>query len=470
MKSIFKIVLSLFICSAAFVACDDDDDSTSTNSNPITINAVYLQDADSDVPNRKVDFVRLGQLLRIEGSGFAGINRIYINGYSCYFNPVMLSDNNVWVSVNKNVPITDAADDVRNTIVISKASGVSTKYDISVRSSAPSITSVDKTLPNKGELVTCFGSGLIEVSKVVLPGNVEITENIICDDEDGEWFAFVMPEGVTESGSIFMECANGGAYSPSYFNYSKGMILDFDGVGTQGYWSWSATGSMISPAEDADGQTVDPLNTGRNNCVCLTPDRLKPLPVKSRLAEAYTAGNDNDPDWATAFGIDAETSVADLALQFDIYVPKATPWSGGFLGVYLANNFSSPWADQYNYNVIPWLNSDATITPYFTADAEGNESWITITVPMIKLNTVKDADDPLSVTLADIAKFRASASYCNFGMIYSNADFTMGKFLGTDSDVEIPASEIADLNIYLDNWRIVPTTTPVYDEFAGAEE
>ena len=43
-----------------------------------------------------------------------------------------------------------------------------------------------------------------------------------------------VPEGISDNGgSIFIECANGGAYSPAYFNCKKGVILDFDGKGQQ---------------------------------------------------------------------------------------------------------------------------------------------------------------------------------------------------------------------------------------------
>lgn len=37
-----------------------------------------------------------------------------------------------------------------------------------------------------------------------------------------------VPDGLTEDGSIFVEGSNGGAFSPAYFNFKEGIILDFD--------------------------------------------------------------------------------------------------------------------------------------------------------------------------------------------------------------------------------------------------
>ena len=96
-----------------FTSCDETDESAST---PIKVTAVYLEDAESDVPDRLVTFARLGQLLRIEGSGFTGLKKIYVNGYSTYFNPVMVTENNVFVKLSLETPTIDAEPDFRNKI------------------------------------------------------------------------------------------------------------------------------------------------------------------------------------------------------------------------------------------------------------------------------------------------------------------------------------------------------------------
>ena len=69
----FGLLVSLLICSCSFVSCDDDDDNG--GSSVMNITGIYLEDAKSNVPDRLVDFARLGQLIRIEGEGFNGLKK-----------------------------------------------------------------------------------------------------------------------------------------------------------------------------------------------------------------------------------------------------------------------------------------------------------------------------------------------------------------------------------------------------------
>lgn len=126
-----------------------------------------------------------------------------------------------------------------------------------------------------------------------------------------------MPSGVTESGYILSEGANGQAQSPSYFNYSSCMILDFDGNGTQGSWSWSETGSMTN----ADDLVNDPTGSGRGKCLPIVPKRLLTAGVSSgkpRVSECWTAGNDDElDDWT----------------RMTKYIPATTPLTGSSIAI-----------------------------------------------------------------------------------------------------------------------------------------
>ena len=134
-------------------------------------------------------------------------------------------------------------------------------YEFTIRAASPQITSIDNTLPTVGEKVKVYGSSLHETTKVTLPGGVEITSGIE-NDPDGEWYAFTMPDGVTEGGSILSEGANGLAKTPACFNESRAYVIDFDNLGVMG--SWSATYS-------ADDLVDDPLNSGRGKVALLVP-------------------------------------------------------------------------------------------------------------------------------------------------------------------------------------------------------
>ena len=188
--------LYLVLLSIGFIACNEDDkyfDKDVQNS-PITISKIYLEDAESTVPDREVTFARLGQIIRIEGSGLYGVKTVYINGYDTYFNRTYVSDKSMLVQLNSKIPVTDAEESVRNTIRLVK-DGAETVYEFTIRAASPTISNIDNTLPQVGEKVIVYGNNLQETNKITLPGGIEVTD--ITSDEDGEWYSFIMPADVT---------------------------------------------------------------------------------------------------------------------------------------------------------------------------------------------------------------------------------------------------------------------------------
>lgn len=272
MKTIFNtakkvllglLPLGLLVMTPSLASCGDDNDDS--GSAQMVINKVYLENASAEdsVYDREVSFARLGQLIRLEGSGFTGLKHVYVNGYDTYFNNALMTDNNVWITLNANTPVAKAEASVRNTIQLVKDNATYT-YQFTIRASSPSVTSVDNTLPRPGEKVTVYGNNLQETTHLTLPGGVEITEGIT-SDEDGKWYSFTMPSGVTESTSITSEGANGTAVTLAYFNNDKCYVINFDGKGALG--SWSAT-------YQSENLVDDPLGTGRGKVVQLVPQSV----------------------------------------------------------------------------------------------------------------------------------------------------------------------------------------------------
>ncbi|MCC8119589.1 MAG: glycan-binding surface protein [Bacteroidales bacterium] len=462
MKSIKYICLSL-LTVGALTSCNSDDEyfDSKYQSEAISVSKVYLEDAESSVPDREVDFARLGQMIRLEGKGFMGMKKVYINGYDTYFNRAYVTDNSMLITLNSKTPVVDAEDDVRNTIRLVKDETEYT-YSFTIRAASPTITDVDKTLPIAGETVTVYGTGLQEITEITLPGGVSVTSGILSDDEDGEWFSFVMPQGVTEAGSIYATGANGQARSPEYFNDMRTYIINFDGKGVLGSWS-STYGS--------DQYATDPLGTGRGNCIMLVPqDVIADGGVGAGTQGLYwaTAGNDNAEDdwnWMTSY-IDGATAVGNVGIQLDIYCPE--PWSNGQLEISLQNNLSNygygsactKHSDSYTNQAavwIPWLDTTTgEITPWSTGD-----QWVTVTIPM---NQFGAYDDPLDDdrTFQTVIDDRNSGSYRNFLIFLSNSDIEL-------TDATIDATPFTT-PIYIDNIRVVNTKTYVISDFPEDEE
>ena len=447
----FTIVLMMF-ASLFFNACDNND-SGSDYSGPIAISKVFLEDVNSSVPDRQVPFARLGQLIRVEGTGFEGLKKVYINGFDTYFNVVYISNRSMLISVSEDTPTIDADPAVRNTIRFVNA-GNEVVFPFEIRSAAPSITSISNTMPKAGEMITVYGTGLTEVKKVVFPGNVAVT-NGITSDEDGEFFTVTMPAGVaTTGGSLLVESANGGAYSPAYFNFKKGVILDFDGSGTHGFW-----GSDVGMIKDVDLESaaIGMGSISQGKYAPHRPARIASFAAgTNRCSETWTAGTGTD-NWRGQLTpyIPATTPLNQVGFQFDIYVPEE--WTNtGYLKICLINNFNGgAWAGGL-YNFVPWLDNEGKIVPFKTA------GWQTITVPLTKFYSYADPD--AEFTFEDVLAFREAATYQNFGIWFENSNVKLSNVIGGSSEVEFPSSATS-VKVYTDNWRIVSLETPTYSDF-----
>jgi len=454
----YLYMLCLMFVAAGFTACSDDDDNGS--SSPAVISKVYLQDVKSSVPDREVTFARLGQLVRVEGSGFTELKQILVNGYDTYFNNALMTDNNVWFTLNSKTPISDADPEVRNTIQFVKDSGTTT-YEFDIRSASPSITSIDNTLPMAGEEVIVNGANLQETTSITLPSGTVITDGIE-SDEDGEWFSFTMPSGETAGGSITSVGANGTAKSPEYFNDNNCYVINYDGLGTLG--SWSATYS-------SDDLADDPLNTGRGKCIMLIPQSVidEGGVIAGTNGKPWaTAGNDDAADdWSRMFTyIPSSTPVSELAMQFDIYCPQV--WNGtGQLMISLQNNLSTyGWgcadtqpSDEYTRQAtvwVPWMNEDDGTTSDFTT----GDRWQTVTIPLTKFaNYSKDGYDGIFQNIVDD---KNAGSYRNMMIIMANSDIEFSEKL------TLPASTF-NLPVYLDNFRIVKNKAITVSDFPDEE-
>lgn len=460
MKTIKYLGMLAVAClSLAFASCSDDDDSIDSR---MSVSNIYLEDASSSVTNhdRLVDFARLGQMIRIEGVGFTGLKKIYVNGYETYFNNALMTDNNVWVTLNTKTPIAEAEPAMRNKIRLFKSESNYIDYDFVIRAASPSVTSIDNTLPMPGEKVTVYGANLQETAKLILPGGMEVTSGIE-SDPDGEWYSFIMPEGVTEAGSITSEGANGMAITAASFNNNQCYIINFDGLGNQG--AWDATFG-------ADDLVDDPLNSGRGKVCMLVPQsKLDEGGVNggvSSIKGFWTAGNDDAADdWnrMSEFLPDGEaTLIKDLALQFDVYVPEDWYLSGQ-VAITLQNNLSNygygsdctkPSTQYLNqaYAWVPWMDRETGEASPFNTDGR----WQTVTIPLTSFGNYNDDDG--TTPFKKVVDDRNAGSYRNFGFLFCNADVVF------DEKHEYPAQTF-NQKIYFDNFRIVPNASKVVSDF-----
>jgi hypothetical protein len=413
-----------------FTACDSKEDDG--NSTPISIRKVFLENAQSTVPDREVTFARLGQVIRLEGSGFIGVSKAYVNGESCYFNPVFVTDQSMMLQISADAPTMEAPDDVRNTIRLEKSGGVSLVYPFEIRAAAPAVTGLSHTMPEVGDEITIYGTGLQEIEQVIFPGGAMGT-NIVSDDEDGKWVTVTVPEGINASGSVTVIGANGGAYSPAYFNFREGLVHDFDNV--QNY-SW---GSGVD-----NTPLTDPLPASG-------PRPKSQGGYQVFNANGDLAGNADQRFWlnSTAIfsnittSIPGSTAAADCGMQMDIYVEGT--WNSGLIRFVMADGSG---ASRYCMLYQPVYVGGA----YRAEGFENPGCWFTITLPF------SGSADYEGKTLDDVVASMSAASYKQAGPWFENSGIP-------DVFDPLPATE----KVYFDNIRFVPLAAPTYSDFPDEE-
>ncbi|MDR0799655.1 MAG: glycan-binding surface protein [Dysgonamonadaceae bacterium] len=439
MKNKVNIFLIALACSLNFFSCKEEENSPySNNNNPVEITTVHLQDGKNNVLDRTVPFARLGQLIRLEGSGFYGVKEVLINGTSTYINPTLMSDNSMIVRVPSTAPTADAPADVKNTIILKKSS-LTYKYEFEIRAAAPSITRISHTLPKAGEEITLYGTGLAEITKIIFPGEIEITENILFDEEDGKWCTVTVPAGVSEDGgSILILGANGGAYSPAYFNFQKGVVHNFDDVNNYSWSGGDVSGDLSAVIPTGSGNL--PKSQGKYRSLN-TPDHT--VPADAPKAAYYWMKQNMWTEQLTPL-IPLNTPSSEVAVQMDIFVEGI--WNSGYIRMVIADGWG---ADRYCMFYAPWESFGKRI-PF-----ENPGCWYTVTIPFSESSDFKNA------TFADIlaqVQVAVSDKYNQWGPWLDNDKY---------NDIE---AEATDVVIYFDNLRIVPLDTPTYSDFEDETE
>lgn len=423
------VLLGFIFLMLGLTGCKKDNEGSS---GPVTVDAVYLQNVNSDVKDRKVEFARLGQTIRIQGTGLMGVQKIYINGYQTSFNPALMTDNNIWLSIGSKTPTLDADPEKRNKIIIEK-NGQEYVYPFEIRSSAPSITSVSHTMPKAGERITIYGSGLQAIESVTFPGNIVVTDGIESDNEKGEYCTVTVPANVSaDGGSLLVLGVNGGAYSPSYFNFKKGLLHNFDDVNTQA-WSQGRISDDLDAVLPVSGD--GPKSQGK----------YRSLNKDGAVMNASDAPVDvtrywiNNSVWATRIPetvIPATTSADQVAIQMDIFVNG--DWNSGDIRFVVADGFGT---SRYALLYAPW-ESNGSRVPFVNLG-----QWFTITLPF------SGSADFEGKTFGDVLTVLSTVQYAQAGPWLEN---------GPINGVE---AQPTNVNIYFDNIRIVPLNTPVFSDF-----
>lgn len=326
----------------------------------------------------------------------------------------------------------------------------------------PSVTSVDRTLPRPGDVVTITGRNLQFVDRIYLPvagGEMEIADFTPGSRE----IKFTLPEGDYVPGSVRLRSTSAGVscYSPAYmFCYGCVFFHNFISSGfsspyteSEFEYSISSMGTLkdhvsnFSSANLPDGHSLSAV------AGVSSPDSLLSFYGGAPIAWPQASGPDDKAGYLRFSSGDrfqyvldhcggvltSRTPSRDVAIQMDIYVMSdgVAEWNTGYMSWRLNKDRSAIGSDM-SADVAGWERDE----PMSFADG-----WRTFTIPLSAF-PVTDGGGAYSTLGGLIAQLKAA----NLQTILTVVNYPL--------DGMHPAKALDTFQFSIADVRLVPYTTP----------
>ncbi len=387
------IVRSTALCSLAalgLVACEDEPDKYKVaDGTPEVIYVCMPTNKDSLITsaftNNRVVLI---------GNNLRSITKLYFNDQEAVLNSSLITDHSLFVTIPRTLPSNPT-----DKIYMVNNSGVTTEFPFTVDIAAPLLSSMDCEYVAPGNVATINGDYLLSYDSdpmvITMPDGTEITDFKSLSQTA---VSFVVPDGCTESGAISVTTKYGTTKSTKFnFNDNRGIMADFNagsGVSSNGKapqgWNISATYSSEGGLEGC-GQYAQ-LGDGSKTTDGGWYEDFK-LP--------FWAGNWGGDPYSIAAGeagtpfcnlIDF-TDFANMAIKFELYIPKTNPWCAGAMQLVFTNASKSVCEKMLGTANESWQNNSYIKEDYGlcrglyrpweeSGSFDTGDEWITVTVPI----------------------------------------------------------------------------------------
>lgn len=302
-----------------------------------------------------------GQIVVIQGQYLATTRAIYFNGYPAPFNSALFSDENLPVTIPADMPFASLDVAKLNTITVVTAFGETT-FKFPIVPPPPAITSMSNEMAIAGDHVTIYGNNFFFVEKVIFPGNIEVTSDLVTN-ASGTTLDLTIPTGITEGGPIQVINRYGTGTSFLLFNdLTTGVLCNFDNVSTLNNWAGAMITNDASEFQGSRGNyarlTYSDIVAGDGTWWCCG----RSLNIEVPMQWVPTA-NLNDPpeNWAFKFEINTKVPWKEGTILLDKdygwnFMGRVEPWNTG----------SEYKSDGWKTIVVPLSNfkkSNGTGTP-----------------------------------------------------------------------------------------------------------
>lgn len=217
----FLFIASLFV---SLLSCSSDD---TEGSGGLKIESVSLAVNDSLVTTGFVENMYI-----IRGSGFKGTQKIFFNNVQADFNPTLVTDKVIFVTIPLEAPFQNVG--TSDKIRIETVNG-DIEYDFVIGQPEPKITSFNPVAGGTGDIVTIKGTVFDNLISV----KFDEIEALIVSSTSTE-IKVEIPAGVVQA-KIYVETAGGTAESPGSFGFKRIIYDDALGEGFQLWGGWGGT-------------------------------------------------------------------------------------------------------------------------------------------------------------------------------------------------------------------------------------
>jgi len=367
------ILLLIYMGSTAFLfSCNDNE------ADPPVITDVRVVSK----PDTSIAAIGAGNMIVIEGNNFTGVKQVLFNNFSASFNPNYVTDKTIIVTIPEDAPTEVTDPNAPNELKVVTEGGFAT-FDFALLPPDPQILVLNE-FTKPGDEMVLYGTNIFLVEKVILPGNIEVTDFTV--DEEGTILAFTMPENATEPGTVQLKTKYTIVESPA-INDVTGMLTNFDDIG---YLEWGT-------AESAD----DSAFPGARGEFALMDFGTIPADNFSWWEWGRSVNLPGTTVWLPEEELSG--SLEDYAVKFEMFVKK--PWKHGTLVI--VKNYD--WT--YLARIAPWRFAPQNV---FQTDR-----WITVTIPLTMFKTKANDIDGTGEPAASLQTLLGDGKG-NFNLFYIN--------------------------------------------------
>ncbi|WP_298146880.1 IPT/TIG domain-containing protein [Flavobacterium sp.] len=249
-KSIFKFLSWMLVFGMLFQNTSCSSDESSSSAAPVIEKVSAAVDEDGNPTNLEPTNVGFANnVYVIQGKGFTGLQKVFFNDFEAAFNPTLVTDTTIFVTV----PLTTPYQDQSNKLRIETVNG-SAEYDFTIAPPAPQVTSINPVNAQTGDTVTVYGSFFINPEVTV--GGTPATILTVAFDK----ITFTLPPN-SQLKQVTVTTLSGDGTAPQVIG--TGIYDDAPASFVENWLGpWDGSGFTASTAEKSQGESSIEANYG----------------------------------------------------------------------------------------------------------------------------------------------------------------------------------------------------------------